>query len=714
MMGLNTPVRPVTNGQRLVAIFAALAMLMSLMVAYSERADAHDGTVTWSCDGWTVDLNRYFNGASISILEDGSVVESHAGWTSYSNSGVRDPGGIFSLQIVVDAYDDDAQPVYNYNTAGSFSPNWPAGEFSFTLNIELNCGGDPEPTQSVTVIKADIDGVEQEFNFNLGDPLGSSNSSVNVVDGGSHTWSDVAVGSYHLTEAAADGFSLFGFDCTSDMDGFVMTAVENLHGEGAAFVVDPGENITCRFINDVVQTQSVTVEKLDIDGVEQAFAFNLSDGNGVDNTVEVTDGVGSHTWSVAAGTYQLTEAAADGFTYVGWLCDSDMREGFVATGVENLHGRGAGFDLRPGENVTCSFINDVDPPDPGTVTVTKKVVFPKIGNGEWDALLQETYGDKLFSFDGDLVGTVRDGNSIQEVAPVGQPFATRESIPDGWQLTNISCTADGGEYEIVERAVSMTVTEERGSVECTYENTPELGLIVIEKNALLGSTTEAFDFAAPAIGDFIGSAPVVGVEIGGSVMAPVPVGEYEITEVISDELAAQGWSFVRVVCEETGPQNSSTSGATATAVVDFEEVVTCTWTNTQDEVLASILVTVGGDCSVVNEEGVGEITVTVSVADGATVEIRDGEGNVVATVTNDATIKVEPGDYVWQATAADGFEFPTGFVANGSLVIDDCTPVDELPLTGIESDVLFALSTMLLGSGLLLVMSSRRREETTS
>ena len=606
MMGLNTPARPVTNGQRLVAVFAALAMLMSLVVAYADRADAHSGTVEWSCAGWSVNLGQYFNGADIRIVEDGSVVESHAGWTSYSNSGVRDPGGILSLQIVVDAYDDDAQPVYNYNTDGSFSPNWPAGEFSFTLNIELNCGGDPEPTQSVTVIKVDIDGVEQEFNFNLGNPLGSSNNAVNVVDGGSHTWPDVAVGDYHLTEADTDGFRLSGVDCTSDMDGFVMTPVENLHGDGVAFVIDPGENVTCR------------------------------------------------------------------------------------------------------------FINDVDPPDPGTVTVTKKVVFPKIGDGEWDAFFQETYGDKLFSFDGDLVGTVRDGNSIQEEAPVGQPFVTRESIPDGWQLTNISCTADGGKYEIAERAVSMTVTAELGSVECTYENTPELGLIVIEKNALLGSTSETFDFVAPAITAFTGNDGGIGVEIGGSYVVPVPVGEYEISEIISEELAAQGWSFVRLLCEETGPQNSSTNGATATAVVDFEEVVTCTWTNTQDEVLASILVTVGGDCDVVNGEGVGEITVTVSVAEGARVGVQDGNGSVVAIVSDDTVITVEPGDYVWTAVANEGFEFPDGFVANGSLVIDDCTPVDELPLTGIESDVLFALSTMLLGSGLLLVTSSRRREETTS
>ena len=847
MMSLNTPVRPATNGQRLVAICAALAMLMSLMVAYSERADAHSGIVTWGCEGWSVDLDQYFNGADIRIVEDGSVVESRTNWTSYSNSGVRDPGGVLTLQIIVDAYDDDAQPVYEYNTAGSFSPNWPSGEYSFTLNIELNCGGDPGPDPepephpasvqafigcelqwtggafvmnatvhfgvdpdpsvvSVTITPhpggdgsiagaewtgspvslapwgydytvnyaegfegpagGELDFDRQWFVDNCSCPTGSidvSNSGILLANnraqdslpGSPDSQVTISEGNYHITLASYDDHH-HNPDQTQPQETWKLADAEDANGawespatgdlpnnlnfmsykvtgstpvyipafsNDALWVVHgaagPGNvnsiQPSCAMLTEVVQTQSVTVQKAEIEGVEGNFRFALAQAGGDTGNVNIADG-GSHTWAhpdtwsnFAPGDYTLTEAEADGYNFVGATCTSDM-DGFQFSEVTN----GVAFTVRGGENVTCVFTNEVDSPDPGTVTITKKIIWPEVIADALGAELESKYGGKNFWFDGDLRGFLEDDESIVATAPVGVTFTAYEEIPEGWQLQSVTCDATGGEYQIAGNQVDMTVTAELGEVDCTFYNTPDVGIVVIEKNALLGSTSEAFDFVSPDLAAVTGDDDVIGVEIGGSYASLVPVGEYEITESIDDALIAQGWGFVRLICEETREPNSTTDGDKATVKVEYGEIVTCTWTNTQDEVLASILVTVGGDCNVVNEEGVGEITVTVSVADGATVEIRDAEGNVVARVTNDATIKVEPGDYVWQATANGGFEFPTGFVANGSLVIDDCTPVDELPLTGIQSDALFALSTMLLGSGLLLVMGSRRRDETTS
>ncbi len=100
----------------------------------------------------------------------------------------------------------------------------------------------------------------------------------------------------------------------------------------------------------------------------------------------------------------------------------------------------------------------------------------------------------------------------------------------------------------------------------------------------------------------------------------------------------------------------------------------------EDQVGASIVVTVESTCTLADGLGQGEIAVTVSVDGGATVTITDESGAVVGTFTADGTLTVPEGaTYTWVAVPSDGFEFPEGFQATGTVTIETCTPTTPPP-----------------------------------
>jgi hypothetical protein len=197
---------------------------------------------------------------------------------------------------------------------------------------------------------------------------------------------------------------------------------------------------------------------------------------------------------------------------------------------------------------------------------------------------------------------------------------------------------------------------------------------------------------------------------------------------------APGYSHV-IVCSVEEPEETTTTTAptttttaptttttapTTTTTVPEETTTTVpeeTTTTIPDEVMALVFVTVKGECVVDDGKGEGKITVGVSVDDAATVVIRNSNGRVVASVNSDAVITVPEGaTYAWEATPSEGFEFASDFVAGGEVKIESCTPKDEvkgievLPFTGIETEALAILASVLSAIGLLVILATRRVE----
>jgi hypothetical protein len=194
----------------------------------------------------------------------------------------------------------------------------------------------------------------------------------------------------------------------------------------------------------------------------------------------------------------------------------------------------------------------------------------------------------------------------------------------------------------------------------------------------------------------------------------------------------QGISHIRLcVFEETTtttvpeetttvPEETTTVPEETTTTVPEETTTTVpeeTTTTIPDEVMALVFVTVKGECVVDDGKGEGKITVGVSVDDAATVVIRNSNGRVVATVSSDAVITVPEGaTYAWEATPSEGFEFASDFVAGGEVKIESCTPKDEvkgievLPFTGVETEALAIIASVLSAIGLLVILATRRVE----
>lgn len=223
------------------------------------------------------------------------------------------------------------------------------------------------------------------------------------------------------------------------------------------------------------------------------------------------------------------------------------------------------------------------------------------------------------------------------------------------------------------------------------------GRIIVEKQVAEGSDAgQSFDFTASYDSDGFSLADGQSNDSG-----QVDNGTYSVMENIPE-----GWTLDSVVCDD---------GSSPDAIeITSQKVVTCTFTNSEitDEVEASIVTTVGSSCVEVDGDGEGRINVDVSVAGGATVVVRDSDGSVVATVTEDTTVEVdENSTYTWEATASEGFEFPAGTSTSGTISIESCSALGELPFTGVDSPGLIALAAALVGIGAVTVLSQRKREQ---
>jgi hypothetical protein len=282
-----------------------------------------------------------------------------------------------------------------------------------------------------------------------------------------------------------------------------------------------------------------------------------------------------------------------------------------------------------------------------------------------------------------------DGQSNDSVDLDPGTYSVSETVPADWSQVSAVCD-DQSSVDAIDLQAGETVT-------CTFTNaeTPapppeETGEIIVEK-VVQGDGNQTLQFTFNTTGFTLADNTLAHGQSSSS--GPVAVGAgYSVSEVVPSD-----WSQVGATCDD---------GSNPTDIdVSANEVVTCTFTNmAEPEVGASILVTVGQTCVTEGDEGHGVISVTVSVADGATVVVSDSDGGIVGTFSSDGSVTVPEGaTYSWLATANDGFEFPAGFDSSGTVTIESCSIATVLPFTGIFADQLATLGFILLASGVLVM-----------
>ena len=317
--------------------------------------------------------------------------------------------------------------------------------FNVDAGEEVKCTFTNTQEGSIVVKKVMVGGTST-FDF-----TGSPSGSISVNNG---TISQaVDPGQYVSTEAAEAGWTLTSIVCNDE------NSTGNTTTRAATFNVAAGETVTCTFTN--TKDGSITIEKQTLpNGDAQSFTFtgdvagSLSDGQ-------------TATESVVPGQYTSTEAVPSGWDLTSIVCDDANSSGNTTTGV-------ATFNVEAGENVKCVFTNTKD----GSITIEKQTL------PDGDA--------QTFSFAGDVSGTLGDGDDETESVAPGS-YTSTETVPDGWDLTDITCDDGDSSGDTATGEASFEV-DPGEDVTCVFTNTKRATVEVNKRESGALPAAGAFEF----------------------------------------------------------------------------------------------------------------------------------------------------------------------------------------------------------------------------
>ena len=386
---------------------------------------------------------------------------------------------------------------------------------------------------------------------------------------------------YSVVEQAVDGWAQTSAVCTGDIGGAkTPDAIDLL----------PGETVNCTFTN-TIDSGKIVVDKITSpSGSSQSFAFVTNYGGlGFSLTdTSVPNDSGNLLPTSEFGTpYSVIESPVAGWTQTFVACNGDIG-GAKEPGA---------ILLLPGETVTCSFTNTIQP---GQIVVDKQTA-PTGSPQLFDFTLTGTNTNQAFQLadastaynSGDLLPTTENGT-----------YNVAESLPADWTQDTAICD-DGSPPSAVNLSPGETVI-------CTFSNV-QAGVSTFTKVTIGGDDTFTFTADAP-IGNF---SLTTSNGISPSNGASLDAGSYTVTE---DILA--GWQLTDMVCTESGVQDSviDIPNRTITLNVEEGETINCTVTNTK---LGSITVSKAtiptGDPTSFTFAG----DVAGSIADGGTIVVAD-------------------------------------------------------------------------------------------
>ena len=382
---------------------------------------------------------------------------------------------------------------------------------------------------------------------------------------GSTTFTNVAPGTYQLLETVPTGWTAGPWGGNC--------------GSSGALTIQPGTtNITCTITN--TRQATVSIDKVTVpSGDQQSFSFAASPGLNPP-TFSLTDAAAPQAFANIApnATYTFTETPVAGYTLA--------TSGGDCTATAN----GVTVTPKPGQTVTCTFTN----------TKLGSIRVDKTANGG-DAIFgitESTLGNRTITTKGGT-GTVTYAN-----VPPGR-YDLGESPLDGWVAGTFGgdCGADG----IITIAAGQNST-------CSITNTKQATVTI--KKVTAPASSLAFAFSASG-----GLQPPTFTLSNGQAQAfTVPPGQ---TRTFT-ETVPPGWRLT------TGGDPAcvvATSGVTVTPTAG--QVVTCTFTNTQDGSIRINKTAVGGNG-----------TFSFSAAGLAPVAVTTTNGTGTGTFAN-----VAPGTY---------------------------------------------------------------------
>jgi hypothetical protein len=188
------------------------------------------------------------------------------------------------------------------------------------------CGGGGGGSDS-DVIAPSLTLVEKVTNDNGGTAVASDWT----LTAAGYNAADPQTGTYNLFQSGPDGYTLTSLTC------------DNAAGQVTSVTLDPGDDVTCTFVNDDDAPNLTLVKQVTNDNGGTAVAS--------DWTLTAT---GYNAVDPQTGTYILSESGPDGYTLTSLTCD-------------NAAGQVTSVTLGVGDDVTCTFVNDDN--TPGSVAI---------------------------------------------------------------------------------------------------------------------------------------------------------------------------------------------------------------------------------------------------------------------------------------------------------------------------------------------------------
>ena len=451
------------------------------------------------------------------------------------------------------------------------------GTVAVTETSDIVCTFTNKRKAKVTIIKdADPNGA-QDFSFTttLGAPFSLDDDGDNTLSN-QQVFSGIAgFGAASVTEGVLAGWTLTDITCN---------AAANLSraGQVANITVDPGDDITCTFVNKKDAKVTIVKEADPADGTDFEVTTTLGDGSnfklddGGDATLSDSK---TFTYSgTGYGSKTVTELAQAGWTNTSLTCSEGQINASTAT-----------LSVDPGDDITCTYVNTKH----ASLQVVK-VTDPASDPQDFDFDLTGSGVDADLDLDTDpaSAGVPSSMTYNLDASQLGAKTVTESGTP-GWSLTNLVCSGGGADSSTDLGTRKATLDIDAGeTVLCTFTNTKHASLQVV-KVTDPASDPQDFDF------DLTGVATPAGVTLdtdAGSAGTPSQVtyqvtaaqlGAYTVTED-----ATAGWSLTGLVCSGGGADSSTDLGTRkATLDIDAGETVVCTFTNTKGSSLTVVKVT---------------------------------------------------------------------------------------------------------------------------
>jgi uncharacterized repeat protein (TIGR01451 family) len=231
--------------------------------------------------------------------------------------------------------------------------------------------------------------------------------------------------------------------------------------------------------------------------------------------------------------------------------------GALRCAIDNLNGDNVEWIQFPSgsRSVYCYAYYVTPPPTSGTIVIRKEVSDPP--NADQRFTFQ---GNISYTPDGTFPLTVSGGKAASQTffraqtGPDDEPWTVRELVPDGWDLTGLSCTAGASTATVDQAAAAVAIRLAAGdTVTCTFKDAlrPPPGQLLLSKVTFGGVGTFPFR-VRPTGGGTPLSASATTIEPQTPVAAePGPFeldpGEYKVAERVPDARGGR-WHQTAVNC----------------------------------------------------------------------------------------------------------------------------------------------------------------------